>query len=496
MTTQINQLITTPEGKTLEFKRDLSSPKPLLKTLVAFANTAGGKLIIGIDDDRQIFGVEQPLDEEEKLCNLIADSISPRLVPNVEFVTVEGKTLLVIEVFLSNTRPHYLKSEGASQGVYVRLGSSNRQADSLLIAELQRGVAGVSFDSLPMVNLSMDDLDLPAIREDFRNRPVDERMLQSLKILIRDQDRLVPTQGGILLYGKERRFHFDDAWIQCGRFIGNDKGDIFDHIDIHDPLPKAVDSIMLFLKKHAMRGADFSEIRRKDIWSIPINILREVVINGLVHADYSQRGTPHRIAFFDDRIEVESPGLLLPGLTIEEMKQGVSHIRNPVIARVFKELNLIEQWGSGIPGIFREAKADNLPEPIIEEFVGRVRVTVPLTKPQPPTPEQSRKKTASTEQVSPSQQVIQQVTHQVTRLLKVIKGEMNRSELMQAVALKDRVNFSKNYLEPAIRGNMVEMTQPDSPKSPTQKYRLTDRGRDVVERIGPAEKRGSKWQKS
>ena len=88
----------------------------------------------------------------------------------------------------------------------------------------------------------------------------------------------------------------------CGRFIGRDKADIFDHIELHDPLPQAVESILLFLKKHAMRGADFSAIRRKDQWSIPLGILREVVINALVHADYSQKGGPIRVAFFDDRI--------------------------------------------------------------------------------------------------------------------------------------------------------------------------------------------------
>ena len=359
-------LLQEPEGKTLEFKRDLSSPKPVLKSIVAFANTAGGRLVVGVDERRKIIGVEHPLDEEERLCSLISDSISPRVMPNVELITVENKTLLVAEVFLSSSRPHWVKSDGAEKGVYVRLGSTNRQADSDLIAELQRGAAGVSFDSMPMADLEIDDLDLSAIQDDFHSKSVDERMLQSLKILVQDQGRLVPSQGGILLYGKERCFYFDDAWIQCGRFIGTDKADIFDHIDIHDPLPKAVDSIMLFLKKHAMRGADFSEVRRKDVWNIPINILREVIINALVHADYSHRGTPVRVAFFDDRIEVESPGLLLPGLTIEEMKQGVSQIRNPVIARVFRELDLIEQWGSGIPGIFRQVKAQNLPEPQIE----------------------------------------------------------------------------------------------------------------------------------
>ena len=108
----LKDLIQQPESKTLEFKRDLSSPRPVLKTLVAFANSAGGRLVLGVTDDRQVIGVANPLDEEERLANMIADSITPRLVPNVEMVTVEGKTLLVVEVFLSGTRPHFLKAEG------------------------------------------------------------------------------------------------------------------------------------------------------------------------------------------------------------------------------------------------------------------------------------------------------------------------------------------------------------------------------------------------
>ena len=101
MTFKIEEILTSPEGKTLEFKRDLSSPRPMLKTLLAFANTAGGRLIVGMDDDRRVVGVEEPLDEEERICSLIADSIAPRLVPNVELVTLEGKTVLVVEVFLN-----------------------------------------------------------------------------------------------------------------------------------------------------------------------------------------------------------------------------------------------------------------------------------------------------------------------------------------------------------------------------------------------------------
>jgi len=84
------------------------------------------------------------------------------------------------------------------------------------------------------------------------------------------------------------------------------------------------------------------------VWSIPLDMLREGVINALVHSDYSQRGAPIRITFLDNRIEIESMGVLMPGLTIEEIKRGTSRIRNHVIARVFRELNLIEQWGTGV----------------------------------------------------------------------------------------------------------------------------------------------------
>jgi predicted HTH transcriptional regulator len=169
-------------------------------------------------------------------------------------------------------------------------------------------------------------------------------------------------------------------------------------------------------------------------------------------------------------------GILLPGLTIEEMKQGASRIRNPVIARVFKELNLIEQWGTGVRRIFAEARELGLPEPKIEETALRLRFTVYLAKPHRIP---SGKKEGQTEQVT--EQVTQQVTQQVRKLLAACVGELSRAELMKATGLKDRVTFSRNYLEPALAEALIEMTQPDSPTSPTQKYRLTEKGKSVLE---------------
>ncbi|MBV2192955.1 MAG: helix-turn-helix domain-containing protein, partial [Azonexus sp.] len=372
-------LLQQPEGKTLEFKRDLSSPHNVLKTLVAFANAAGGRLVIGVDDTRQVVGVADPLDEEERICNLIADSISPRLVPNVEILSVGTHVLLVVEVFPSSARPHYLNRQGPEQGVYVRLGSSNRQAGPDWIAETRRSAAGQVFDEQPMPELSMDDLDMAAMARLFDStRTPDEKALQTLKLLRAEQGRLVPTRGAVLLFGKERGQHFPDAWVQCGRFRGLDKVDIFDQHEVHAHLPDAVEQIELFLKKHAFKTARFGAMRREDVWSIPLTMLREAIINALVHSDYAQRGTPIRVAFFDDRIDIESPGLLLPGMTIDDMKSGVSRIRNPVIARVFRELGLIEQWGSGVKRIFDEATRQALPEPIIEEIATGVRLRIRL----------------------------------------------------------------------------------------------------------------------
>ncbi|HKI52815.1 MAG TPA: ATP-binding protein, partial [Anaerolineales bacterium] len=125
----IDDLLTSPEGKTLEFKRDLSSPKPVLRSLVAFANTAGGTLIIGRADDGTIIGVADVLAEEERLANLIADSIAPAMMPEIEAITVEEKSLLLVRV-AHWPGPFYLKEKGPEEGVYVRLGSTNRKADA------------------------------------------------------------------------------------------------------------------------------------------------------------------------------------------------------------------------------------------------------------------------------------------------------------------------------------------------------------------------------
>lgn len=479
MSTAIEQILLQPEGKTLEFKRDLSSPRNALKTLVAFANSAGGRLVIGVDDARQVTGVIEPLDEEERICNLIADSIAPRLVPQVELASIDGRTVLVVEVFPSNSRPHYLKSLGPQQGVYVRLGSSSRQAGPELVTELGRAAQGVVFDELPMPELGPQDLDLQAAQRWFGPRRIlDEKALTTLKLLRHEQGRLVPTQGAVLLFGKTRAQYFPDAWVQCGRFRGRDKVEIFDQTEIHEHLPDAVTAIELFLKKHAFKSAQFGAMRRKDVWSIPLGMLREAIVNALVHSDYSQRGTPIRVAFFDDRIDIESPGLLLPGMTVEDMKNGVSRIRNPVIARVFRELQLIEQWGSGVRRIFADAAEQGLPEPVITEIATGLRLSIYLREPmqvdrQGPEPLGAQSEAQSEAQ---SDRVLQLLT----------AGPSSANALALGLGLKTKTGALKRTIKALVEQGLIAYTVPNKPDSRLQQYRLTEAGRKALARLTPA----------
>jgi ATP-dependent DNA helicase RecG len=140
--------------------------RPILKSLVAFANTAGGTLVIGRADDGEIVGVDNVLAEEERLANAIADGIRPAMTPEIDIVSHEGKALLLARV--PHWRgPFYLRAEGAEAGVYVRPGSTNRQAGPEILAELQRFISGLSFDQLPCPDLSPADLDPDRLQRFF-----------------------------------------------------------------------------------------------------------------------------------------------------------------------------------------------------------------------------------------------------------------------------------------------------------------------------------------
>ena len=250
----------------------------------------------------------------------------------------------------------------------MRVGSSNRRADPALIEEMRRSALHEAFDEQAMPGLNSEAIDFRAASELFAPvRPLKRSDLKTLGIVTRDQGRDVPTRGGMILFGTGREQYFPDSWIKAGLFGGKDRREILDNAEFRSFPVRAIDECLTFVKRNTAQALVIRGARHVAHAVVPPLAIREAVINSVVHADYSQIGAPIRVSIFTDRIEIENPGLLPFGLVLEDMHKGISKIRNRVIARVFHELGLIEQWGSGIPRMTAACVDAGLAEPLFEE---------------------------------------------------------------------------------------------------------------------------------
>jgi len=471
------------ESKTLEYKRDLSSHDRIIRALVAFANSSGGCLVIGVDDDRSIVGVTDPLVEENRLANMVKDSIAPLLVPEIETLPVDGELLLVTRVYPAGLRPFHVIAEGPAKGVYVRLGSSNVQADQWTIAELHRQSEGYGFDQMPNHRAKLG-LDEGAIAKALPGRDV-QLAKSVLHLTTEDQGKIVPTNGGVLLFGKDRERLFPDAWVYCARFRGPDGLDITDLLELYAHPLDIPDMVEHFLKRHAFRGADMRQWTRKDDWSVPLDIIREAVTNALIHSDYTQHGGPIRVAFYDDRIYVESLGGLLPGLTVEQMRKGTSRIRNQVIARMFRETGAVEQWGSGVQRMYRRAAELGLGEPSYMELPGRLRFIVPTRHAEIMAgglrSSQLAEKRVDSATEAPSMALSMALSTEpgiarTVQVLRAARAPAPRAGLLAAIGLGSQQKNAVRHIEPLLAAGLLTMTDPDNPRRRGQRYLTTDAG--------------------
>jgi ATP-dependent DNA helicase RecG len=378
MDNYLNNILNFPEGRTLEFKRDISSLKPILKTLVAFANTAGGTLLIGKDDNGNLVGVNDILQAEERLANAISDSIFPPLMPEIDSISFQEKSLLLIRV--AHWRgPFYLKSQGPEEGVYIRLGSTNRLAGPDLLAEMKRSFSNISFDQLACPEIGIEGLDMKKINDSFSilGRKVDQNKLETLGVLVPYSGKLVCSNGGVILFGKKelRDIYFPNSTVRCARFQGIEKVNFIDQYDTEGSIIDAMKEVPNFIKRNSRIAAKIEKIHREDIPEYSSIAIREVLTNALVHADYSLKGMSARVMIFSNRLEIESPGMLPFGYTFNDFISGVSHIRNRVIARVFRELHLMEEWGTGYKRITETSKMTGYSYPTWEEIGTTIKVT-------------------------------------------------------------------------------------------------------------------------
>lgn len=279
----LTELLRRPEGKTLEFKLDLSSPERVLRTIVAFANTSGGVVLVGVEDrTRRVRGVTDALLLEERLANLIADNVSPRLVPEIEILPWRRTQVLAVQVHPGGGMPYYLSRLGLEGSVFVRVGSTNRRADRALIQEMRRFARSESFDEEPIPELDSEAIDFRAASESFSPvHRLKRQDLRTLRITAMHQGREVPTVGGLLLFGGGRLQRFPDAWIQAGRFEGTDRRGILDTTEILSLPVQAIEEAIAFVRKHTAREVVIGEVRHSNRWTIPPAALREAVINAV-----------------------------------------------------------------------------------------------------------------------------------------------------------------------------------------------------------------------
>lgn len=383
----LEEILTKNEGKTLEFKENSQSLQKIIQTVIAFANTAGGIILLGIKNEtKEIVGLQNVLQEEEKIANAIADSVSPLLIPNLQFCSFRERDILIITVPYSPNLYH-LKSKGEMSGTFIRLGSTNRLADTHTIAEIRRLKEHTSFDRLPDCKQSIGDFDFELAKKLFgaAGKTFTEAKAKSLELLIDYQSETYPTKGGLLLFGKDRDKLFPDPIARLIRFEGTSKHSALDELENRSPLPQALEEILIFIRRHTSVSSSIKGIRREETPQYSPIILREAVMNALVHADYANQRSPIQIAIFDDRLEITNPGALPFGLSLDTAISGVSQLRNKVLGRIFRELKLTEHWGSGLKKMIETCEKQNIPFPKFEELDNFFRITLypKSTKSQP-----------------------------------------------------------------------------------------------------------------
>jgi ATP-dependent DNA helicase RecG len=236
----------------------------------------------------------------------------------------------------------------------------------------------VYFDELPYIQGSRLDLDWDVIKELFQReqKNITEHSAENLGLITQHGNKEVPTYGGIILFGINRRKLFPEAIIRCARFQGNERNIIIDQADIEIYPPLALEEAIKFIQRNTALRSEIKTLTRRDIPQYPLLALREAIMNAIVHADYAIKGVYLSIAIFDDRIEITNPGGLPFGFTLEKALAGSSRIRNRVIAKVFYRLKWIEQWGRGLTRIVKECADHGLVEPTFEEINNQFRVTL------------------------------------------------------------------------------------------------------------------------
>ena len=381
------------EHVTVECKLDIPQEREkYLKSAVAFANGAGGKLVFGVKNqtwDVIGFADDELFQKYDAIANSIYDACTPSLVPVMEIEEVDGKKIIVANILPGMDKPYYLRADGMMDGTYIRIAGVTRKAEPYLIKELQLEGTNKSYDATQVAGEEVTPDEINALCERMYQHALDlckndeqrrsqkkvtASQLIQWRILVHFQDKYFPTYAWKLLTGDIDTL-FPDAFIQMAVFKGNTRAVFLDRKEAKGPIDQQIEDAMVFVKKHINLGSRIADVYREDIYELPMDSIRELISNAVCHRSYLSPGSI-QVAIYDDRLEVTSPGRLSPDLTISHLIEGNSRVRNIAIGAAFQYMHIIERWGSGIPRVFEDARMYGLGDPEIKDFGTSFRISL------------------------------------------------------------------------------------------------------------------------
>jgi len=464
-------LVQQPESRRLEFKEKFPQGNQIAKTAIAFANGAGGKIILGVcNNPRKIIGVSDSdvFQLEERITSHIYSECSPAIAFECYIQSIKGKNLLVVEIFPGSNKPYFLTKEGKATGAYIRIGSSTRKASHAMLDELERQSRRISFDALPVYDVHLEENDFLSFKTDYvkvTDRAPSKEFRRKLGLTSTEAGRTYHVNAAVLLSDSpELKRLFPYAKIECARFKGTDTSTFIDQATISGPIHRSVEPCIAFIKKNIALGSRIGEVYRQDSWEYPLAAIREAIINAIIHRDYSITGSDIKVAIFDDMLEITSPGPLPDTLSPEELGSGRSEIRNRTLAPIFKDLKLIEGWGTGI----RKMRTSLDEYPQIDLVLNELGYAFQVQFKKKPLLKKGRTK-PGTEQ-APNK----------SNLLDFCCEPRSIKEMLAFMQLKHRPTFLANYIWPLMKEELIAMTIPDKPTDEKQKYVITSKGQAKI----------------
>ena len=354
-----NKLIEIPvsENQYIEFKSEAVKAMPLAEEIVAFANSEGGEIWLGVEDDRTISGLSK--DYEEDVMNICRTCCIPPIQVQYETYYVDNKRIACLQIPKGKDKPYYT----TTNKYFIRVGSTKRIASHGELLRLFQASGAFHFDLTEVEKAKVTDLDIGQIGNYFTRYHIsffdeaEEERIRIMKYSDIMSENGIPTLAGILMFGLAPERFLYQSGISFAHFSNTDMtADLIDKKNISAPLPQLVDNAVAVLKNNLMVSSTIIGNRRVEGPGYSDKVFRELIVNACVHRNYSISGSQIRLFLFKDRLEVISPGRLPNTVSIEKLPIGTSVARNPALVRFMENLGYVDKLGRGLPMVCREVK--------------------------------------------------------------------------------------------------------------------------------------------